>query len=193
MQGKRALSASAAVRAPENTLVTMIPGDGIGPEISASVKKIFSAAKVRASARPSMRSHRSLCFPSPSLSSRSQSASFLPFLVLPPFPPSVQAPIDWEDVDVMPTFDKYGRSTIPQEAQDSINKNKVALKVRSILCAVSLSAVGAAVPRRRPTSVSHHPGLPTSPFAPTTHALHLVRDARVRSARLLARATPRST
>jgi len=83
VQGKRALSASAAVRAPENTLVTMIPGDGIGPEISASVKKIFSAAK---------------------------------------------APIDWEDVDVMPTFDKYGRSTIPQEAQDSINKNKVALK-----------------------------------------------------------------
>ena len=29
-------------------LVTMIPGDGIGPEISASVRKIFQAAGVSA-------------------------------------------------------------------------------------------------------------------------------------------------
>ena len=29
----------------------------------------------------------------------------------------------------MPVFDELGRSTIPQEAKDSINKNKIALKV----------------------------------------------------------------
>ena len=31
----------------QNFTVAMIPGDGIGPEISASVKKIFRAANVR--------------------------------------------------------------------------------------------------------------------------------------------------
>lgn len=65
------------------TTVTMIPGDGIGPEIAAAVKKIFSAAQV---------------------------------------------PIAWEDVDIMPTFDKYGRSVIPEVARESINRNRVALK-----------------------------------------------------------------
>lgn len=40
----------------------------------------------------------------------------------------------------MPTFDKYGRSTIPQDAQDSINKNKVALKVGPEYGAGCLSA-----------------------------------------------------
>jgi len=39
-----------------------------------------------------------------------------------------QAPIEWEDVDISPTFDKYGRSTIPQAATDSINETKLALK-----------------------------------------------------------------
>jgi len=67
----------------EVTKVTMIPGDGIGPEISAAVKQIFAAAK---------------------------------------------APIEWEDVDVTPTFDKYGRSTIPEAAKESINSTKIALK-----------------------------------------------------------------
>lgn len=63
-------------------VVTMIPGDGIGPEISASVKQIFQAAEV---------------------------------------------PIVWEDVNVTP-FLRNGVTTIPDEARDSVNRNKVALK-----------------------------------------------------------------
>ncbi|KAJ3306255.1 NAD-dependent isocitrate dehydrogenase [Kappamyces sp. JEL0829] len=63
-------------------VVTMIPGDGIGPEISASVKRIFAANNV---------------------------------------------PIEWEDVDVTP-FLRNGVTTIPDEARDSVNRNKVALK-----------------------------------------------------------------
>ncbi|EGD79740.1 isocitrate dehydrogenase 3 [Salpingoeca rosetta] len=78
----RRLSSSAAA-AQQMHKVTMIPGDGIGPEISAAVKQIFRAAEV---------------------------------------------PVEWEDVDVMPTFDEFGRSTIPQRAKDSINENKIALK-----------------------------------------------------------------
>ena len=31
---------------PQPTTVTLIPGDGIGPEISASVQQIFAAAQV---------------------------------------------------------------------------------------------------------------------------------------------------
>jgi hypothetical protein len=31
---------------PKRVTVAMVPGDGIGPEISAAVKKIFAAAKV---------------------------------------------------------------------------------------------------------------------------------------------------
>lgn len=60
----------------------MIPGDGIGPEISASVKRIFAANDV---------------------------------------------PIVWEDVSVTP-FLRNGVTTIPDEARDSVNRNKVALK-----------------------------------------------------------------
>lgn len=60
----------------------MIPGDGIGPEISAAVKRIFKADKV---------------------------------------------PIVWEDRDVTP-FLKDGITTIPDDARDSVNRNKVALK-----------------------------------------------------------------
>ncbi|RFU28553.1 hypothetical protein B7463_g7773, partial [Scytalidium lignicola] len=62
--------------------VSLIEGDGIGPEISQSVKDIFAAAK---------------------------------------------APIKWEPVDVTPQL-KDGRTTIPQETIESIQKNKVALK-----------------------------------------------------------------
>ncbi|KAH8804966.1 hypothetical protein F5884DRAFT_797960 [Xylogone sp. PMI_703] len=62
--------------------VSLIEGDGIGPEISQSVKDIFAAAK---------------------------------------------APIKWEPVDVTPQL-KDGRTTIPQETIDSIQRNKVALK-----------------------------------------------------------------
>ncbi|KAL7413112.1 hypothetical protein BDY24DRAFT_390624 [Mrakia frigida] len=65
-----------------NYIVTLIPGDGIGPEIAESVKAIFAKAK---------------------------------------------APIEWEEVDVMPTI-VDGRSTIPANAVHSIKKNTVALK-----------------------------------------------------------------
>eukprot|EP00050_Salpingoeca_kvevrii_P006264 m.288354 g.288354 ORF g.288354 m.288354 type:complete len:361 (+) comp11953_c0_seq1:35-1117(+) len=80
LRGVRALSTQAVHRA--NISCTMIPGDGIGPEISAAVKRMFAAA---------------------------------------------ETPIDWEDVDVMPTF-VNGVSTIPAPARESILKNGVALK-----------------------------------------------------------------
>jgi isocitrate/isopropylmalate dehydrogenase len=38
-----------------------------------------------------------------------------------------QAPIDWEDVDVMPTFIN-GKSVIPPKARDAILKHRLALK-----------------------------------------------------------------
>lgn len=62
--------------------VSFIEGDGIGPEISKSVKQIFAAA---------------------------------------------DAPIDWEFVDVTPIL-KDGRTTIPDDAIESIKRNLVALK-----------------------------------------------------------------
>jgi isocitrate dehydrogenase (NAD+) len=62
--------------------VTLIEGDGIGPEISQSVKDIYAAAGV---------------------------------------------PIKWESVDVTPRL-KDGRTVIPDEAIDSVNRNLVALK-----------------------------------------------------------------
>lgn len=65
-----------------NYTVTFIEGDGIGPEISKSVKDIFSAAKT---------------------------------------------PIEWESVDVTPIL-KDGKTTIPDTAINSVQKNLVALK-----------------------------------------------------------------
>ncbi|ODV59462.1 uncharacterized protein ASCRUDRAFT_77192 [Ascoidea rubescens DSM 1968] len=62
--------------------VTLIEGDGIGIEISKSVKDIYAAAEV---------------------------------------------PIKWEPVDVTPQL-VNGKTTLPQEAVDSVFKNKVALK-----------------------------------------------------------------
>ncbi|KAI0478631.1 hypothetical protein GGR56DRAFT_331046 [Xylariaceae sp. FL0804] len=62
--------------------VSIIEGDGIGPEISQAVKDIFSAAGT---------------------------------------------PISWEPVDVTPTL-KDGKTTIPSETIESIERNKVALK-----------------------------------------------------------------
>lgn len=62
--------------------VSLIEGDGIGPEISQSVKDIFEAAK---------------------------------------------APIKWEPVDVTPQL-KDGKTSIPPETIESIERNKVALK-----------------------------------------------------------------
>ncbi|KAJ1548256.1 NAD-dependent isocitrate dehydrogenase [Nowakowskiella sp. JEL0078] len=63
-------------------LVTLIPGDGIGPEISRSVVEIFAAANV---------------------------------------------PIEWESVDVTPIL-VDGKTAIPKEALESVNRNKIALK-----------------------------------------------------------------
>lgn len=69
-------------KANGNYTVTLIEGDGIGVEISQSVKDIFAAAK---------------------------------------------APIDFEPVDVTPLLID-GKTTLPQEAVDSVNRNLVALK-----------------------------------------------------------------
>ena len=63
-------------------VVTLIPGDGIGPEISNAVKRIYTAAEV---------------------------------------------PIEWEETDVTPII-RDNQTAIPDDAYDSINKNKVALK-----------------------------------------------------------------
>ncbi|KAJ1977369.1 NAD-dependent isocitrate dehydrogenase [Dimargaris xerosporica] len=65
-----------------NYEVTLIPGDGIGPEISESVQQIFEAAKV---------------------------------------------PIEWESVNVTPIL-RNGRTTIPDDALHSVQKNTIALK-----------------------------------------------------------------
>jgi isocitrate dehydrogenase (NAD+) len=62
---------------------TLIPGDGIGPEISAAVQKIFSVAGV---------------------------------------------PVEWEVVDVTPVRGPDGKFGIPQNAIDSVNRNKIGLK-----------------------------------------------------------------
>lgn len=65
-----------------NYTVTLIEGDGIGPEISQAVKDIYAAANV---------------------------------------------PIEWEPVDVTPLLID-GKTTLPQDAVDSVNRNLVALK-----------------------------------------------------------------
>jgi len=65
-----------------NYPVSIIEGDGIGPEISQAVKDIFAAAKT---------------------------------------------PISWEPVDVTPRL-VDGKTTIPSETIESIQRNKVALK-----------------------------------------------------------------
>ena len=65
-----------------NYPVSIIEGDGIGPEISQAVKDIFAAAKT---------------------------------------------PVSWEPVDVTPIL-KDGKTTIPSETIESIQRNKVALK-----------------------------------------------------------------
>ncbi|CAN3356393.1 isocitrate dehydrogenase [NAD] subunit 2, mitochondrial [Diutina catenulata] len=62
--------------------VTLMEGDGIGPEIAEAVKSVYAAADV---------------------------------------------PIEWESVDVTPLLID-GKTTLPQPAVDSVNKNLVALK-----------------------------------------------------------------
>lgn len=79
-------------------MVTLIEGDGIGPEISQSVKDIFAASKVG----------KCLNY-------------FLDLLT------KLQAPIKWESVDVTPRL-KDGKTVIPDEAIESVTNNYVALK-----------------------------------------------------------------
>lgn len=87
-----------------NYLVSLIEGDGIGPEIAVSVKDIFAAAKVlKHSSRPRPRP-------------RPADRRF-----------ATQAPIAWESVDVTPII-KDGKTAIPDAAIENIKKNKIALK-----------------------------------------------------------------
>ncbi|KAJ3487038.1 hypothetical protein NLG97_g6495 [Lecanicillium saksenae] len=86
-----------------NYLVSLIEGDGIGPEISESVKDIFSAAKVSSFRSPVPAHHHA------STNTRQQ------------------IPIAWEPVDVTPII-KDGKTAIPDAAIESIKKNKIALK-----------------------------------------------------------------
>lgn len=78
----------------------MIEGDGIGPEISQSVKDIFTAAGVR-----------------------------YDFFSLKEYPgiDEIKVPIQWDPIDVTPQL-KNGRTVIPDRAIESIEKNYVALK-----------------------------------------------------------------
>jgi len=66
-----------------STKVTLFPGDGIGPQIADSVKKIFAEAG---------------------------------------------APIEWEEYAIYPIKGNDGVTTIPQDAIDSVKKNKIGLK-----------------------------------------------------------------
>jgi len=84
-----------------NSTVTLIPGDGIGPEISAAVQKIFNVAQVRL---------RVVAL-----------VLFLNIL-------RVQVPIEWETVDVTPVKYPDGKFGIPPAAIESVLKNKIGLK-----------------------------------------------------------------
>lgn len=77
----------------------MIPGDGIGPEISEAVKIIFAAAKVK---------HR-------------------PLVIIVYFQLG-KVPITWVEVDVKPVMLPSGQTTIPQKAIDQIKALKIGLK-----------------------------------------------------------------
>lgn len=85
--------------------VTLIPGDGIGPEISAAVQKIFKVAEVYI-----LKTY----------------LNKLKFYQLENY--VLQVPIEWEVVDVTPVRGPDGKFGIPQDAIDSVNKNTVGLK-----------------------------------------------------------------
>lgn len=80
--------------------MALIEGDGIGPEISQSVKDIFSAAGV---------------------GNRVDSCRITPET------DGIQVPIEWDPIDVTPHL-QDGRTVIPDRAIESIKKNYVALK-----------------------------------------------------------------
>ena len=83
----------------------MIEGDGIGPEISQSVKDIFSAANVSQPWRWERLD-----------GGREKDEA-----------KGIQAPVKWEPVDVTPIL-KDGKTAIPDAAIDSVKRNYVALK-----------------------------------------------------------------
>lgn len=80
---------------------------GIGPEISESVKNIYTAAKVRV---------------------------MVPILFA-QCPEDSQVPIEWEEVSVAPIL-KNGKTVIPDVAITSVKKNTVALK-GTLFCSCS--------------------------------------------------------
>lgn len=88
--------------------MTLIPGDGIGPEISRSVKEIFAAARVCRILHIIIEIVYSF------------SNSNIHFSIR-------QVPIQWEEVDVTPVL-KDGKTAIPDEAIASVRKNTLALK-----------------------------------------------------------------
>ncbi len=83
--------------------MTLIEGDGIGPEISDAVVKIFTAAEV---------SHTQVPF----------SPNSNPCCLLD------QAPVTWERVSVEPVRLPDGRMTVPEEVIQSMERNKIGLK-----------------------------------------------------------------
>lgn len=89
--------------------VTLIPGDGIGPEISAAVVKIFDAAKV--SLIPA-ESRNWLSTPG--------NCRLISFYL--------QAPIKWEERNVTAIKGPTGRWMIPPDAKESMDKSKIGLK-----------------------------------------------------------------
>ncbi|PKS08789.1 hypothetical protein jhhlp_003398 [Lomentospora prolificans] len=113
-----------------NYTVSLIEGDGIGPEISAAVKNIFAAAKVDYPALATK-----LRFLAVALPGHLIDVTLIPFITATnaagrrglPIELRECTPITWEPVDVTPIL-KDGKTAIPDAAIQSIEKNKVALK-----------------------------------------------------------------
>ncbi len=85
--------------------MTLIEGDGIGPEISAAVVKIFEAVQV---------------------SCMSVSEFWPGFHAL--RHTSLQVPLSWEPVSVAPVKMPDGQVSIPEEVITSMKNNKIGLK-----------------------------------------------------------------
>jgi len=79
--------------------VTLIEGDGIGPEISSAVQDIFAAAKV-----------------------------YLFMVKLHDYQLVMQVPVAWEKVNVKPIVLPDGHTTVPDECIQSMKRNKIGLK-----------------------------------------------------------------
>ena len=93
--------------------VTLIPGDGIGPEISKAVKDIFSAAKVRVAAAAATRR------PAVAHDGRTGERDART---------TAQVPLIWEEIDVTPRRDSTGRIVLPAELMESMARTRVGLK-----------------------------------------------------------------